>query len=384
MESMRSALFSFKVSNDPAVITSRVHDVLRAFFPLLTEKQELPLGPDNGFLVAFTGVSAAFTFSLRYYQAEHYYTLTGDVSKSCEAAFERFTNAGMEKLQAALCSGVPGVKDVERLLVMKRNCAVPQYFEKSNNKVLEYDFDQVVHHEKSPYQDIKILHSPTLGNVLLLDDLQNLGECDINYTHGLMKFGVNSYKDKEVLILGGGDGGLLHELLKESPKFVTMVDIDGAVMNACKVHLRGACGDSLDSFTGTNYEVIVGDCLQYMKRYAEEGRQFDYVFNDLTDIPISSKDSKQKDEQPTLELWEFVLKILKLGLPLVKPDGKYLNHAIGVSCVSALEEYEKVLKQLPIKVNFTSHTAFVPSFMEEWVFYEITKAEAEAEEPAAA
>ena len=42
-----------------------------------------------------------------------------------------------------------------------------------------------------------------------------------------------------------------------------------------------------------------------------------------------------------------------------------------------------MLKQLPIKVNFTSHTAFVPSFMEEWVFYEITKAEA-AEEPAAA
>lgn len=128
------------------------------------------------------------------------------------------------------------------------------------------------------------------------------------------------------MILGGGDGGLLHELLKESPKFVTMVDIDGAVMNACKVHLRGACGDSLDSFTGPNYEVIVGDCLEYMNRYIEEGKQFDYVFNDLTDIPIS-KDSKL---EPTVELWEFVLKILKLGLPLVKADGKYLNH---VSCI---------------------------------------------------
>lgn len=33
------------------------------------------------------------------------------------------------------------------------------------------------------------------------------------------------YKDKEILILGGGDGGLLHELLKEGPKHVTMVDI---------------------------------------------------------------------------------------------------------------------------------------------------------------
>lgn len=349
MESMRTVLFSFKVSNDPAVITKKVHDVLQQFFPLLTEKRELPLGPDNGFLVAFTGVSAAFTFTLRYYQAEHYYTLTGDVSKSCDESFQQFNNLHMESLKEALRVEL-GVKEVERILVLKRNCSVPQYFEKSNNRVLEYDFDKVVHHEKSPYQDIKILHSPTLGNVLLLDDLQNLGECDINYTHGLMKFGINSYKgkeifpskrdinnllscfpgsDKEILILGGGDGGLLHELRKENPKFVTMVDIDGAVMNACKVHLRGACGDSLDSFTGPNYEVIVGDCLEYMNRYIKEGKQFDYVFNDLTDIPISSTDSKL---EPTVELWDFVLKILSLGLPLVKADGKYLNHVSLFVC----------------------------------------------------
>lgn len=40
-----------------------------------------------------------------------------------------------------------------------------------------------------------------------------------------MKHGVIPYAGKDVLILGGGDGGLLHELLKENPKFVTMVDI---------------------------------------------------------------------------------------------------------------------------------------------------------------
>ena len=43
---------------------------------------------------------------------------------------------------------------------------------------------------------------------------------------------------KEVLILGGGDGALLHELLKEKPKFVTMVDIDEAVIRSCKEHMR--------------------------------------------------------------------------------------------------------------------------------------------------
>ena len=53
---------------------------------------------------------------------------------------------------------------------------------------------------------------------------------------------VQDYKDKEVLILGGGDGALLYELLKESPKFVTMVDIDEAVMRGCKEHMRWDIG----------------------------------------------------------------------------------------------------------------------------------------------
>jgi len=52
-----------------------------------------------------------------------------------------------------------------------------------------------------------------------------LAESDIDYTKALLGNGRESYKDKDILILGGGDGGVLHELLKESPKFVTMVEI---------------------------------------------------------------------------------------------------------------------------------------------------------------
>lgn len=40
-----------------------------------------------------------------------------------------------------------------------------------------------------------------------------------------MRRGVENYKDKEILILGGGDGALLYELRKESPKFVTMIEV---------------------------------------------------------------------------------------------------------------------------------------------------------------
>lgn len=121
----------------------------------------------------------------------------------------------------------------------------------------------------------------------------------------------------------------MHELLKEKPKFVTMVDIDGSVMNYCQIHLKGACGSSLDSLQGPNYHVIVGDCIEYMSKYIEQNKSFDYVFNDLTDIPISSKDNKDLYLENSDEMWQFVKQILQLALKLVRENtGKYLNHVI--------------------------------------------------------
>jgi len=35
-------------------------------------------------------------------------------------------------------------------------------------------------------------------------------------------------------------------------------------------------------------QIIVGDCVQFMANCEKEGKKFDYVFGDLTDIPISN------------------------------------------------------------------------------------------------
>jgi spermine synthase len=55
--------------------------------------------------------------------------------------------------------------------------------------------------------------------------LPDIGESDLIYTESLMRRGTENYADKEVLILGGGDGALLCELLKENPKKVTMIEV---------------------------------------------------------------------------------------------------------------------------------------------------------------
>ena len=53
----------------------------------------------------------------------------------------------------------------------------------------------------------------------------DLAESDIMYTKTITGSGREDFKDKTILILGGGDGGILNELLQYSPKFVTMVDV---------------------------------------------------------------------------------------------------------------------------------------------------------------
>lgn len=55
-----------------------------------------------------------------------------------------------------------------------------------------------------------------------------LGESDLIYTETIAGIGKEDYSGKEVLILGGGDGGILHELLKLQPKHVLMAEISFA------------------------------------------------------------------------------------------------------------------------------------------------------------
>lgn len=52
-----------------------------------------------------------------------------------------------------------------------------------------------------------------------------MSEADLIYTETLMQRGKENYSGKEIVILGGGDGGLLWELLKENPKFITMLEV---------------------------------------------------------------------------------------------------------------------------------------------------------------
>ena len=76
-------------------------------------------------------------------------------------------------------------------------------------------------------------------------------ESDLIYTSVLCGVGTNQdlhredYRDKEVLILGGGDGGILNELLKEKPKFITMAEVKRGTSNNRRLTMND---DETDNF----------------------------------------------------------------------------------------------------------------------------------------
>lgn len=78
-----------------------------------------------------------------------------------------------------------------------------------------------------------------------------------------MRRGIENYEGKEICILGGGDGALLYELLKEKPKHVVMLEIDEMVMQACNKYLRSICGDVLEVRKNEQFEVVFSSIEAY-------------------------------------------------------------------------------------------------------------------------
>ncbi|GBP45052.1 Spermine synthase [Eumeta japonica] len=214
----------------------------------------------------------------------------------------------------------------------------------------------------------------------------DISEADLIYTETLMQRGKEIYEGKEIVILGGGDGALLYELLKENPKFVWMLEIDELVMRACNKYLKSICGDLHSNygckgpgmipsatenkigietaFLLSPRKIIVEDCMLTVNQFIKEGKKVDFIFGDLTDIPIS--------DSACGELWEFMITILQSAFKILKPTGKFMTHGNGATCPESLELYEQELMKLKPPVHFTKTKAFVPSFLEDWIFYQIT------------
>lgn len=309
-------------------------------------------------------------FTIKHYFREGLITLSIEYFKINQDDALLYNHSHVEQLEFLVTRALDASKG-HCLPAIQRCLPRSPYLRTSDDRLLQMAWQKLLFSERTPYQLVEIYHTLDFGAVLVLDGFTNLAESDLAYTQALMCHGVQDYKAKDVLILGGGDGALLHELLKEEPKFVTMVDIDEAVIQGCKEHMRSACGDVLDTLETDKYKIIVDDALKWLATYKEEGRKFDVIFGDLTDIPVHGGDTTT---------WAFVRNVVRTSLLLLPVGGKYYTHINGVNSPQSIRLYGLMLQELGVPLEVATTEAHVPSFMEKWVFYQVTRLDGEVKE----
>ena len=139
--------------------------------------------------------------------------------------------------------------------------------------------DKHLFHDKSPYQEVDVFSSRAFGNVLTLDGLMMVTERDEFFYHEMIVHipMLTHPNPQNILVIGGGDGGTVRELLKhESVKHIDMVEIDGMVIDVSKKYFPTvACG--LDD---PKVSVLVQDAIDFIK---DKENIYDVVLIDSTD-----------------------------------------------------------------------------------------------------
>lgn len=214
--------------------------------------------------------------------------------------------------------------------------------------------DRVYYQGRSKFQEIGIIGTPVFGKMLILDgDTQSSQADERIYHEALVHPALAGASDRSaVLILGGGEGATLREVLRHPGiKRATMVDIDGDVVELSKMYLAEW---SQESFNNPRARVIIGDALKFL---AEDADRYGVIISDLTE-PL--------EDSPSNPLFcDAVFRDIKKRLA---PGGVYVLqastagfHNLGLHAKMArtLRKYYK---------HVISYYTHVPAFDNDWAF----------------
>ena len=140
--------------------------------------------------------------------------------------------------------------------------------------------DKILYEGDSEHQKLVLFENALYGRVLALNDIVQTTERDEFIYHEMLAHpailahgGV-----RKVLIIGGGDGGMLEEVLKHrGVTKVTMVEIDEDVVRFSKEHLRFICNDA---FEDERLDLVIMDGIEFVEKTDE---RYDVIIVDSSD-----------------------------------------------------------------------------------------------------
>ena len=151
--------------------------------------------------------------------------------------------------------------------------------EQTDDLRLSLRVTQTLCRKKTPYQELLIADTPEYGRVLVLDGAIQLTEKDeFCYSEMMAHVPLAAHPaPRRVLIVGGGDGAILREVLRcPDVELCTLIDIDREVIEASKKYLPfAACG-----LENPRADVRCMDALEYIRTTND---RFDVAIVDSTD-----------------------------------------------------------------------------------------------------
>ncbi len=217
-----------------------------------------------------------------------------------------------------------------------------------------YGIKENVFNGSTKYQKVDIIDTHTFGRCLILDGKIQSSELDEFIYHEAMIHPAMALNPdaKTVLIIGGGEGAMVRELLKyPGIEKIVMVDLDEEVVSLCKKYLPAW---HKGSFKSKKLEILYQDARSYIEKTEQ---RFDIVISDLTE-PV--------DDGPsyllfTEEFYRFLNKRLNPGGIITVQAGS-LNLALIQTHASVRKTLENVFSTV------LSYQAYIPSFDSLWGF----------------
>ncbi len=143
-----------------------------------------------------------------------------------------------------------------------------------------FEMRQVLFEVCTEHQHLVIFKNEYWGTVMALDGIIQTTERDEFIYHEMMTH-VPLFAHgnaKKVLIIGGGDGGILREVVKHPEvEQVTQVEIDGQVIEMCKQYLPN---HSAGAFDDPRARIIIDDGMKFVQNTTDT---FDVIISDSTD-----------------------------------------------------------------------------------------------------
>ncbi|MFA6224203.1 MAG: polyamine aminopropyltransferase [Desulfomonilaceae bacterium] len=172
-----------------------------------------------------------------------------------------------------------------------------------NNTAFSVRFSKKLFETKSEFQKIEVYQTPVMGRVLSLDGCFMVTDKDAFVYHEMLTHPSMSMisHPETALVIGGGDGGAITELVKyPTLKSITLCEIDAEVVSTCKKFFPEISSGLSDS----RVKVVCLDGAAYVKTFQEE---FDVILVDSTD-PVGPGKALYE-----LDFYRSVKKALKEG-----------------------------------------------------------------------